>query len=122
VVVLCADISNTQRYFDKPTTLYLLYLHDNLYKLGVTFRTVKRRYYQDKNLQYETLYEHRFTNGKEAYLLEQFLLEQFLLNKYKQYQYQGEAILIKGGNTEILELPDNVKEGLLTTLNKIKGE
>jgi len=85
-----------RNYFkDKKTTLYKIYLPDyDLYKVGLTTLTLKRRFSAD-NIEYKIISEKIFEDGAIAWDE-----EQRLLNETKEFKYEGENIL-KAGNTEL---------------------
>ncbi len=95
----CPSCGNTKsiisKYKDKQTTIYYIYFPEfNLYKIGLTQSSIKRRYEQD-NIKIETISTKIFKDGSDA-----LKLEQNVLKYYKKYQYKGKKIL-KGGNTEL---------------------
>ena len=98
---ICGEITKRKKYLNKPTTLYYIKIttaNHVLYKVGITTKTVRERYYTESNTGciIETIWEEVFSTGRPAY--EE---EQRLLNKYKNYKYNGPDIFIKGGNSEI---------------------
>lgn len=84
-------------YKNRPTTLYYIKV-GSLYKIGLTMKSVKQRFYSDvKNgVDISIIKEWNFNNGATAFDLEQQILEN---NQDKQYK--GKKILISG-NTELL--------------------
>ena len=85
----------SDRYKNIPTTLYYIKLKkENLYKIGITKRTVKQRFGKEmKNI--EVIYEELFEDGSEA-----FKKEYKILKENKEFQYKGPNIL-GAGNTEL---------------------
>lgn len=85
------------RRIDIPGTLYFIYFKDlNLYKLGVTARTVKARF--KGYIDYEVLWTKEFNTLAEAYDE-----ETRLFRKYSEIRYKGKENLLKlGGSTELL--------------------
>lgn len=79
----------------KPGTLYYVYFPKyNLYKVGVTNGTIYRRFMME-DIEYEVLFQHKFTSGKDC-----IDVETLLLNNYKEYSYIG-ANILTSGNTEL---------------------
>jgi len=80
----------------KPAILYYLKINGGqVYKIGITNRTISERF-QDSELKIiEVIFTKFFKKGKDAYTTEQEILK-----KYKEFQYTGPAIL-KIGNTEL---------------------
>ena len=90
--------TNYERYRDKKTLLYFIYFPEyDLYKIGLTMTSINKRYSNEigKGLKVEIVTSKEFSNGEEAYKLEQLILK-----NYEQLKYQGPDILI-GGNTEL---------------------
>lgn len=90
---VCNSIIKSQN----PTRLYYVtFLFEGLlyYKIGKTIHSLKKRFGADmKNIvAYKSI---MLSSGREAYGV-----EQHILNKFKEFRYEGEA-LIRGGNTEI---------------------
>jgi hypothetical protein len=93
----CANLKRLKPYLDKPTTLYFLHFSEhNIFKIGITTKTIKKRYADKNTPKYKILWEKNYTTGYPAYLE-----EQKLLSTYKQYVCIGESIL-KHGSTELL--------------------
>ena len=94
---VCGDLARRAKYFNRATTLYYAtfkYNNNLYYKIGITTSSVERRF----STELKNIVESKsivFNNGKEAYEL-----EQLILNNFKEFRYEGEA-LIRGGNTEI---------------------
>lgn len=90
-------------YFNKQTFLYYIKVN-NLYKIGITLKNkndietaIKRRFSSDINnkINIELLNYELFSNGSEA-----FELEQKILLKFHNLKYIGENIL-KSGNSKM---------------------
>lgn len=82
----------------KPGILYYIYLPKyELYKIGVTNGTIYRRFSME-DIEYEILFQHKFSNGKDC-----IDVETLLLNNYKEYSYSGDNILTSG-NTELFTI------------------
>jgi len=87
---------------DKPGMLYYVRVKTPtkcLYKIGITNRTIKERFYENrrnKSLVITEIYCKHYKHGIDAYNAEQLLLK-----KFDQYKYRGEPVL-KSGNTELL--------------------
>jgi len=80
-------------YKNIKTILYHIKIGE-LYKIGLTTKSVKHRYSRD-NIKYEILDEIIFEDGAEAYRTEQEYLQ-----KTKDFTYYGDNILL-AGNTEL---------------------
>ena len=96
----------------KLGTIYLLnIIGTDFYKIGITNKSVERRYsYADKAKFNIVLELSNLDGGMVA------TLEQHILKKYSQYKYQGPNIL-ESGNTELLHLSTYIKELVLWDLN-----
>lgn len=85
---------------DNPAILYLLKIfsttYGEIYKVGVTNRTVETRFSPSELSNISVLETVEFSVGVQA--LE---LERYILNKYKQFKFQGDPLLLSG-NTELL--------------------
>lgn len=92
----CPDCSSYGFSLNKPATLYHVKITDNLFKIGITNRTVKKRFGPDWNkFNIEVLWELKFNNGKIAYTVEQNMLK-----SYKHLLVN--TGLLKSGNTETM--------------------
>ena len=94
----CANGANSYtRYKSKRTKLYYIKV-DDMYKIGLTQTEVNKRYYKEINngINIQPIREWVFTDGYEAYKLEQKVLRLF-----NHLQYTGKKVLINGGNTEL---------------------
>ena len=81
---------------DKPAILYYLSINNGeLFKIGITNRTVQERFlpYELKTIKVLSIIE--FSNGKDA--LKQ---EQRILSEFSEYRYTGPKVL-NSGNTEL---------------------
>jgi len=91
-----------ETYRGRPTTLYYVKIN-NLYKIGLTMSSVKRRFNQEKNNplidDIEEIKTWFFEQGEVAYKLEQDIINLHQSIKY-DYKTNGE-ILIGGGNSEM---------------------
>jgi hypothetical protein len=79
--------------FSIPSVLYYVRVENHgktAYKIGVTNRNAKRRYYRDY-ARVTVLAEWSYSTGKEAYREEQRLLK-----KYKRKRYHGQRLLFSG--------------------------
>ncbi len=89
------NYNNREKYIGRPTTLYYIKV-DNLFKIGLTRKSVEDRFKHDlKNINIEIIETWHFDNGEDAYDKEQKILK-----AYVDYRYKGENIL-KSGNTEL---------------------
>lgn len=97
----CANIIRQKKYHHKPTTLYYIkIINDNktYYKIGITVKEkLKDRFSCDDFTQITEIASKRFTNGKEAYTV-----EQEILSKFKEY-ITDDAPLKSGGNSEVFD-------------------
>ena len=99
---ICARqlLGNGKRFFTgKPTILYVIKVHNNLFKVGVTTNSVKQRYYSILKEKYEILFQTTFFNGLDAYMLEQHTIQMF-----KAYRYTGELIFKHTKNNEVFTI------------------
>jgi len=86
----------SDRYKNIPTILYYIRLKkENLYKIGITKRSINKRFSVEELKNIEILREVLYEDGSKA-----FEEEYKILKKYKKYQYKGTKILNKG-NTEL---------------------
>lgn len=94
----CPDCAKYGFDTNKPATLYYLKIivdNKEYYKIGITNRTVNKRYkISDKEI-IQILHQIHYSSGQEA-LSEETRYKR----KYKEYQYQGPNIL-SSGNTEL---------------------
>lgn len=88
----CANVSRMLKYHNSPARLYYIRV-GNLYKIGVTKYTVKRRYAGQSDV--IPIWEYLYDTGKLAY--EQ---EQEILSTYAHKKYTGPDVL-NGGNSEL---------------------
>ncbi len=89
----CANIrraeSTSRVYYDKPTTLYLIYFPKyKAYKYGITTRTVKERFCKE-TAKYVILHQQKFSTGRPAWEKEQFLLKAHKKFKYTKERFIG---------------------------------
>lgn len=82
-------VPDPYKYYNKPTILYCVKV-DNLYKVGITTKTVEERFKKDisSGVNITIIDTLKFDTGKTAYKF-----EQGILLKTKQYQYKGVDIL-----------------------------
>lgn len=85
--------------FDKnrPAILYYLKMNneEDVYKIGITNRTVNKRYTKEEQNNFMVLNTYTYENGQDAFEMERNIKE-----KYKNYRYIGPDLL-KKGNTEL---------------------
>ena len=97
----CGDLSKLEyrfeHYKDTPTQFYVI-KYKGLYKVGITTKTVDKRYAQEVSDtdEIETLFIKYFDNYKDAYTHEHYIL---LLNA--EYKYLGEPIFTNTGTSEV---------------------
>ncbi|WP_170365184.1 hypothetical protein [Ruegeria arenilitoris] len=89
-------IPNAKGGFDheKPAIVYYLRLHTGQFKIGITNRTVKKRYVGETHL-FDVICVKRFDVGMDAQIVEDHILSHF-----KHLRYEGPPLL-SSGNTEI---------------------
>lgn len=104
---------NRSLYKSSPTTIYILDLGNNLYKLGITKSCdVYRRYAkEDHNLIKSIVFQVTILNGEIAWDIEKQVLKEM-----GQYRYKGISIFKNTGNTEIFTTDP------LTILQKVINE
>jgi hypothetical protein len=95
----CRECAESGFRVGKPAILYYLRVANPygkpLYKIGITNRNVAKRFKSDF-AKLTVLQIRRFSRGAEA-----LVLETALLSKYRQYRYQGPAVLEHWGNEEL---------------------
>jgi|GEM_PF-2010545 len=97
---------------NKSAVLYYLnILGTEYYKIGITNRTITKRFNKDLD-NIEIIKEILFENGIFAHKIEQKILK-----KYKQFLYKGPPILKSGGNSEIFI--KDIFEGNYEQINNI---
>lgn len=85
-------------YANKKTILYVLYLPDfNVYKVGITSKSIAQRYKEEGNINYIVVFEQHFFNGIDAWTLEKLILRDL-----KIFKYDGSPIFKKTNIAEIL--------------------
>jgi hypothetical protein len=86
----------------KPGTLYYVRVDRTdeapLYKIGITNRTVKRRYCANDFERLTVVWQQRFQNGSEAYRREQEIIQ-----KNSDALYRGKPVLLSNGDSELFE-------------------
>ncbi len=95
----CAKYGFNQ--FEKAI-LYLGKIDNNLFKIGITNRTVKERYQKEYNL-FKDVYIIKFDSGMYCKEIEQEILEKTI-----NFQYKGNSIFSKTTNLEIREIEDEL--------------
>lgn len=88
---------SADRYKDKETILYFVRIN-NLYKIGLTMKSVASRYYKELKAGYdiEVIFTIKYSNGAEAFKEEQRILEE-----NTKFRYKGDKMLIDGGDSEL---------------------
>ena len=81
----CPKCNRTGFDPSKPALLYYFRLN-GLYKIGITNRTLKKRYLKPIRDNMSEIREWHFNNGQKA-----FDLEQFIIKKFKAYKYTGKS-------------------------------
>lgn len=94
--VVCSHMEDSKFTFQKnePAILYYLEVTTGIYKIGITNRSVRERFYGD-NDKIKVLAEVHYLNGADAVSREKEIMEEF-----KEFKYNGPKIL-KRGNTEL---------------------
>lgn len=85
-------------YNNKKTIFYILKLPNNVYKIGITTRSIDDRY-KFENSSYSIILEQHFFDGKYAWDLEKHVLKHF-----KQFKYQGVKLFKHTSNSELLTI------------------
>ncbi len=85
--------TNTDKYKNKKTLIYYIKFDNGIYKIGITQKGIEERFKSD-NINYEILEFEWFTDGYEAWKLEQKIIE-----NNKSIKYNGPNFL-RAGNTE----------------------
>ena len=75
--------------------------YEDFYKIGITTKSVKRRYYKDKK-NVSMPYNFNIIIEKEMDIIDAYLIEQGILKKHKQHQYFPKIYF--GGITECLSI------------------
>ena len=89
-----------ERYKNTPAILYYIRLKkENLYKIGITSRSVRERFTKEEYKNIEVISEEVFQDGREA-----FDKEHKILQENRDKKYKGERVL-KSGNTELFTSP-----------------
>lgn len=86
-------------YKGKRTILYILQLPNNLYKIGITNRSIKLRYKGDNTPIQNVIFEQHFFEGTDAWDAEKYLIKTFC-----RYKYKGVPLFKHTGINEILTL------------------
>jgi len=80
---------------EESAILYYLRLDNGIYKIGITNRSIKERFYGDNHI-ITVIAEVHYLKGADALKREQEIIEEF-----KEFKYFGPKILKTGGNTEL---------------------
>lgn len=96
--------------------LYLLYLPEyNLYKIGITTKSIDERMHNSNSISYSILVDYIFENTIKAYKI-----EQIILSRMKLVRYNGIKVLVSG-NTELLAVnPIKLVQRLIKRYKKKK--
>ena len=88
---------SADRYKGKETILYFVRIN-NLYKIGLTMKSVASRYYKELKAGYdiEVIFTIKYSNGAEAFKEEQRIIEENI-----KFRYKGDKMLIDGGDSEL---------------------
>jgi len=94
----CPGCSDASFKMDQPAILYYLDISNGqAYKIGITGRSVKKRYTKDDWCHIKILHEYHFNRGSDAYMIEQMILD-----RYSHLLYKGKPLL-SSGNTELFK-------------------
>jgi hypothetical protein len=102
---------NRSLYADSPTTIYILELENNLFKIGITKScNVFTRYQKkDSKLIKQIVYQTTMLKGTDAWDLEKQILK-----RLSQYKYSGNPIFSNTGIAEILTInPEQLLKELI---------
>lgn len=119
---ICAELKKECRYTDNPTLFYIFKINE-LYKVGITSKTLEGRYLgkdltKEEFQNIELVFEYVFETGKPAFRLEQRLRHLFRDNLYK-----GDSPFKTTGISEVFTICpdlDVVKSELSRILNETK--
>ncbi len=90
-------------YFGMPATLYYIHiLEKNIYKIGITKTTVKRRFSQEK-FTINTIQEEQFNNGYDAWCLEQSIIKNNKMYSWKPKESEKFVGWSECFNVDLLE-------------------
>ena len=91
------NLWSEKRYDNKETVLYFIRIN-NLFKVGLTRKSVASRYYKELRAGYdiEVIFTIRYEDGAEA-----FREERRILKEYSKFKYKGDKMLINGGDSEL---------------------
>ena len=96
----CTGCASYGYDFTKPAILYYLYLpNEQIYKIGITNRTIKERFYPTELPNIVVLDVISYKTGKEAFQAEYRIKSKFKSFKYKQ------TTPLKIGNSELYTTP-----------------
>lgn len=119
---ICAELKKECRYTDNPTLFYIFKINE-LYKVGITSKTLEGRYLgkdltKEEFQNIELVFEYVFETGKPAFRLEQRLRHLFRDNLYK-----GDSPFKTTGISEVFTICpdlDVAKSELSRILNETK--
>jgi hypothetical protein len=94
--------SRKNLYKGVKTTLYYIRISENLYKIGITSRSLQKRYSADQIK--EVLFTKEYEDGLDAWNIERKILIDNM-----HIRYSGDPIL-HNGNTEILTKPIDIEK------------
>ena len=111
-----AKAGNSRSFFTgKRTILYVIKLDESKYKIGVTSRTVAKRYYGDIATDYKVVFQVSFFDGKDA-----FNIEQQITKEFKIHNYVGEMVFKRTKNHEVFKV-DPTSRVIELILNKVSS-
>jgi hypothetical protein len=104
----CAEIRSRFQFDpNKPTTLYYIHFYEhNLYKIGITNRSIQQRFSAQPKLKYKVLASKLFEGGYSAWKKEQSIISNNL-----SVLYDGPPVLY-AGNSELFteNILDTIKD------------
>jgi len=108
---------NRSIYTGAPAILYIVEVSNTTFKIGITKKSLKERYYKDvqDGATIDTVMEYHFIEGTDAYDI-----EKTVLNLTKDSTYKGSPLLTNGGNTELrTQSHQSLIEHLIKELHEI---
>jgi len=118
----CSECAHYGINYTSPAVLYYIRFEPDpgqvYYKIGITNKTTKERFFQCELEQMEILFELPYSTAKEAYKT-----EKLIKHRFKEYQYKGPKLLHRGSTElftkDILELPNNAS---IAQINEVLNE
>ncbi len=96
----------------KSANLYFFKIKDyEIYKIGITNRTMKQRYQKQEHEIIEPIMEVTYAHGEEA-----LMMEQKIVKKFRKYKYRGVDVLLTAKTSEMFT--KNIIEEVQRMVNK----